>query len=81
MSKRGEESRGAGLKDYVHSHQCAPKEWRGTHQITGHHELDAVIEQSKSAALHAKLSDYICTDEAYGPLTAYSGYRGYRGDS
>lgn len=69
------------LKDYTQCHECCPKEWRGTHKITGHHELDAAIERSGNTDMHKKLSDFICTDEAYGPLTAYSAYSGYRGDA
>lgn len=69
------------LKQYSQRHECAPREYRATHRITGHHELDAVIERSSNRDMKSKLSDYISTDAAYGPLTAYSGYSNYRGDS
>ena len=70
-----------GLAKYSQCHECCPKDWRKTHDITGSHELDAVIEKSKNGDMRAKLSDWISSDEAYGPLTAYSGYSNYRGDS
>jgi hypothetical protein len=69
------------MKKYSQCHQCAPKEFKGVHDITGHHELDVVIEKSKNSSMKRKLEDFITHDEAYGPLTAYSGYRNYRGDS
>ena len=72
------------LSDYVQrlpTHECSPKEFRPIHNITGNHEFDASVEHSKNPDMKAKLADYITTDEAYGPLTAYSGYRNYRGDA
>ena len=69
------------FKKYSQCHECAPKEFRKTHDITGHHELDAVIEKSHNSDMKKKLSDYLTHDEAYGPLTGYSAYRGYRGDA
>jgi len=72
------------LKDYAQRlpcHECSPKDWRTVHDITGSHELDAVIERSKNGDMRNKLQDYVTRDEAYGPLTGYSGYRNYRGDA
>lgn len=62
-------------------HECCPKDFRGVHQITGHHELDVVIEKSINPNMKARLSDFVCSNEAYGPLTAYNGYSNYRGDA
>jgi hypothetical protein len=64
-----------------HKHEVAPKEFRHTHDFTGHHELDVVIEKSKNGSMKRKLSDYLTHGEAYGPITGYSGYEGYRGDN
>lgn len=63
------------------NHQAAPTEFRGIPNITGNHELDAMIKKCKNKDVPNKLADYLTHDEAYGPLTGYSGYRGYRGDS
>ena len=71
------------LKDFAQKpcHKCAPKEFRKVHDMTGSHELDAMIEHTCNGDMRSKLADYLTTDEAYGPLTGYSGYHGYRGDS
>jgi hypothetical protein len=72
------------LEDFIQHlpcHECAPKEWRHTHNITGNHEMDASIEHSKNGDMRQKLSDFVSYDEAYGPITGYSGYHGYRGDN
>ena len=69
------------LAQYSQYHECCPKDWRRTHVITGNHELDAVIERSENGDVPSRLEQYVSTDEAYGPITGYSAYRGYRGDN
>ena len=66
-----------------HCHECCPKEWRNTPNFTGSHELDAVIHRNKNGNLPARMKLYADFRDhtAYGPLTAYSGYSNYHGDS
>jgi hypothetical protein len=50
--------------------------------MTGSYELDAVIARSNNKDLKSRLEFYLdTTDLAYGPLTGYSGYHNYSGDS
>ena len=69
------------LKQFHGMHECCPKDWKKVHDITGSHELDAVIEASNNVDLPDRLKMFVTNDEAYGPITGYSGYRNYRGDS
>jgi hypothetical protein len=63
-------------------HQCCPQEWRRTPDVTGSHELDAVIHRNNNKDLPSRLAMYCDTsDLAYGPITGYSGYHGYSGDN
>ena len=64
-----------------HNHEACPKEWRTTPNISGSHELDASIMRSKNKDLPDRLKMFVENDVAYGPLTAYSGYHNYTGDS
>ena len=70
------------VRSGIPCHQCCPQEWRHTPNITGHHELDAVIHRNGNKDMAARLA-YYCgagTNESYGPRTAYNGYSGYGGD-
>ena len=50
--------------------------------ITGSHELDAVVAHTRNADMRDRIANAITApSEAYGPLTAYSGYSGYHGDN
>lgn len=65
-------------------HQCCPAEWRRTPNLTGSHELDAVIHRNGNRDVPARLAYYLdCAGDGqtYGPRTAYSGYHNYSGDS
>jgi hypothetical protein len=63
-------------------HVCCPKEWRGVHSITGHHELDALIENNDNPDIPHRLAYYLDRPtNSYGPVTAYNGYSNYSGDS
>lgn len=63
-----------------HCHECAPKEWRETPQVTGSYELDAGIARSKNGDLAKRMKLYCDPQTIYGPRTAYNGYSGYGGD-
>lgn len=52
-------------------HECCPDEWRRTPDMTGSHELDAVIMRAKSKGLEQKLRDHLTEDVAYKLNTAY----------
>ena len=69
------------LSDYSQLHKCCPKDFRGTHDITGHHELDAVIERNTNNCIPARLELYVETEATYGPRTGYDGYHNYSGDT
>jgi hypothetical protein len=63
-------------------HQCAPKEWRHTQNLTGSYELDAVICGCSNKDMVDRIKDHLtCAgNSGYGPRTSYSGYNGYSGD-
>jgi hypothetical protein len=62
-------------------HSVAPAEWRHTPDLTGSHELDAVIARNPNKDMSRRLDMYLDqADNAYGPKTGYSGYHGYSGD-
>ncbi len=61
-------------------HECCPEDWRKTPDVTGSHELDAVINQNSNKDIPDRLKMYV-GQEAYGPLTGYNGYHGYSGDN
>ena len=69
------------IKGFHDKHESAPKDWRGTHNMTGSYELDAMIERTRNSDMRTKLRDAVSGDEAYGPITGYSDYHGYRGDN
>jgi len=60
-------------------HVCCPMEFREVPNITGSHELDAMIVRTKNRDARARLSDYNDAN-IYGYRTGYDGYRGYHGD-
>jgi len=63
------------------THECAPKVWRDTPQITGCYELDAGIMRNENRDLPARVRMFIePNNNLYGPKTGYGGYRGYSGD-
>jgi len=61
-------------------HECCPKEWRNTPRLTGDYDFDESIMHRNNKDLPHRLELYLKGD-AYGPLTAYNGYRGYSGDN
>lgn len=61
-------------------HQFAPQIWRKTHDLTGDYVFDSSIEKCKNSDMWGKLGAHLAGREAYGPKTAYSGYRGLAGD-
>lgn len=60
-------------------HQCAPRDWRETPDVSGAYELDAAIARNSNRDLPDRLKMYVGR-AAYGPRTAYNGYHGYGGD-
>lgn len=62
-------------------HQCAPREWRKTPNLTGDYDLDATILHRRNKDIGHRLELYIRkSGKTYGPNTAYSGYAGLHGD-
>jgi hypothetical protein len=61
-------------------HECAPKEWRTTPDMSGSYELDAVLVRSSNRDLPARLRLFMENEVAYGARTGYDGYHGYGGD-
>lgn len=65
-----------------HLHEICPQDWKRVQDITGSHELDVVIARNSNKDMRDRIRDHVTTEsEAYGPLTGYSGYRNYHGDS
>ena len=63
------------------AHECAPKEWRNTPDMTGSHELDASIKRSRNKDVPERLRVFLENEVAYGALTGYDGYHNYGGDT
>lgn len=62
-------------------HECAPKPWRETENLTGDYDLDATIAHRKNPSLPGKLAMYTMKPQGvYEPKTAYSPYNGMNGD-
>lgn len=57
-------------------HKCCPKEWRAVKDMTGSYELDGMIARTSNRDMHAKLEDFLVSDEAYALRTDYNGYNG-----
>lgn len=62
-------------------YECAPKDWRKTPDLTGSHELDAVILRNPNRNIPARLKLFLENENAYGARTGYDGYHNYGGDS
>lgn len=62
-------------------HECAPKDWRNTQDVTGSYELDAAIKRSRNRDVPDRLRVYIENETAYGARTGYDGYHNYGGDT
>ena len=63
------------------NHECAPKDWRKIPDMTGSHELDAVILRSKNGNIPDRLKVFLENEVAYGARTGYDGYHNYGGDT
>lgn len=64
------------------NHKAAPKGWRDVPDCTGDYDLDATIMHRDNADLPRRLALYTRKKGgSYGPLSAYNGYHGYRGDN
>jgi hypothetical protein len=64
------------------THSLAPAEYRRVPDITGSFELDQVIRANPNKDMSSRLKYHLSNQgSAYGPLTAYSGYHNYHGDS
>lgn len=62
-------------------HQCAPREWRNTPNLTGDYDLDATILHRRNKDLGHRLELYIRkSGKTYGIKSGYSGSHGYHGD-
>jgi hypothetical protein len=64
-----------------HNHECCPKDWRNTPDMTGSHELDAVIINCKNPDMAKRLKLFMENESAYGARTGYDGYHNYGGDA
>jgi len=62
-------------------HECCPREWRGTPDMSGSYELDAVINTSKNADVPKRLKLFMENEMGYGARTGYDGYHNYGGDT
>jgi len=63
-------------------HEFCPKDWKEVPNITGSHELDAVIARSNNSDVNDRLKMYVDRQAgAYSPRTGYNGYSNYGGDS
>lgn len=64
------------------NHQVAPKAWRDVPNCTGDYDCDASIQHGNNSDMPTRLNLYVKRGEnAYGPLTGYSGYKNYHGDT
>ena len=63
------------------SHECCPNEWRNTPDMSGSHELDAVIKRSRNRDVPDRLKLFLENETAYGARTGYDGYHNYGGDT
>jgi hypothetical protein len=63
------------------THGCAPKPWRDVPNVTGDYDLDATILRRHNTDLPHRLDLYTKTGPGYGPLTGYSAYHNYHGDT
>ena len=63
------------------AHECAPKDWRRTPDMTGSYELDASIKRTRNRDVPDRLKMFVENETAYGARTGYDGYHNYGGDS
>lgn len=68
------------MERFLRFHECCPKDWRETPDISGSYELDAAIHRSKNRDVPNRLKVYVERETAYGARTGYDGYHGYSGD-
>ena len=62
-------------------HQCAPRDWRKTPNLTGDYDLDATILHRRNKDIGHRLELYLRkSGKTYGTKGAYSGSHGYHGD-
>ena len=63
-------------------HQCAPREWRRTPNLTGDYDLDATILHRRNKDLPHRLELYTRKGgKTYGMSSAYSGYSNLHTDT
>jgi hypothetical protein len=63
------------LSGAAHCHQCAPRAWNTTVDVTGDYDLDAKLARVGNKDLPHRLELYV-KRRSYGKRTGYSGYRG-----
>jgi len=62
-------------------HQCAPRDWRNTPNMTGDYDMDATIMHRKNLSIPDRLALYLRKPRSsYQPGTAYNGVSNYHGD-
>jgi hypothetical protein len=66
------------MKQFHAYHQCAPKAWRKTANVTGDYDFDASIQHANADGKR-KLQEHVATS-SYGYRTGYNGYSGLAGD-
>ena len=63
-------------------HQCAPRDWRSTPNVTGDYDLDMTILHRQNKDLPHRLELYTRkSGKTYGMVTGYSGYSNMHGDT
>lgn len=62
-------------------HDCAPQAWHDVPELTGDYDFDATILHRGNKDLPNRLALYVKRGKTYGPVTGYSGYHNYSGDS
>ena len=62
-------------------HQCAPRGWRTTPNMTGDYDMDATIMHRENKSIPDRLSLYLRKSRSsYQPGSGYSGITNYHGD-
>ena len=62
-------------------HQCAPRGWRTTPNMTGDYDMDATIMHRGNKSIPDRLSLYLRKGRSsYHPGSGYSGVTNYHGD-
>lgn len=65
-----------------HGARCAPKAWKDVPVVSGDYDLDATIQHRSNTDLPLRLAQHTRGGtRSYSPVTGYSGYRNYSGDS